>query len=43
MEEFLDAESEASQMEAATMTEPEEEEAKEPLVRRSRSTVAKLS
>ena len=34
MKEFLEAESEASRMEAAVMTEPEEGEAEEPFVRR---------
>ena len=41
MNEFLEAESEVSQMEAAAMTEPDEEAAEEPFVRRSRSIVAK--
>jgi len=41
MNEFLEAESEVSQMEAAAMTEPDEEAAEEPLVRRPRSIVAK--
>ena len=33
MDEFLEAESEASRMEVAAITEPEEEEVKEPLIR----------
>ena len=41
MDEFLKAEGEASRMKAATMIEPEEEEAEEALVRCPQSTVTK--